>query len=156
MYKNILVYIFCLLVVNSNAQTHPFLYLNKQEANELLQATKSNAPNSVFKQSFLETKKEVDDWVGKDVDVPFPVDPAGGYTHDKHKANYMLMFNAGILYNITGESKYALLVKNMLLKYAVLNPTLKKHPQATSPFAGHLLLSFSIFSLPTEKLYPLL
>jgi len=138
MYKNILVYISCLLVVYSNAQTHPFLYLNKQEASTFLQATKTNESNSVFKQSFLETKKEVDEWVGKDVDVPFPIDPAGGYTHDKHKANYMLMFNAGILYNITGESKYALLVKNMLLKYAVLNPTLKKHPQATSPFAGHL------------------
>lgn len=125
--------------MSSNAQKHPFLYINKQDANELMQATKlNNGPRSVFMQSFLNTKKEVDAFVGKEVDVPFPKDPAGGYTHDKHKTNYMLMFNAGLLYNITGESKYALLVKNMLLKYAILNPTLKKHPQATSPFAGHL------------------
>lgn len=139
MFKKILVFIFCFIFVSSNAQKHPFLYINKQDANELLQATKlNNGPKSVFMQSFLNTKKEVDAFVGKEVDVPFPKDPAGGYTHDKHKSNYMLMFNAGVLYNITGDSKYALLVKNMLLKYAVLNPTLKKHPQATSPFAGHL------------------
>ncbi len=138
MYRKILVLIACFIFVTSNAQKHPFLYINKQEANELLQATKNNEAISVFKQSFVETKKEVDAFVGKEVDVPFPTDPAGGYTHDKHKSNYMLMFNAGLLYNITADSKYALLVKKMLLKYAVLNPTLKKHPQATSPFAGHL------------------
>ena len=137
MLKKVLVFVSSFMFVQVNAQTHPFLFLNKQDATTLLQATKDNQ-NSVFKSSFNDTKKEVDEWVGKEVDVPFPVDPAGGYTHDKHKANYMLMFNAGTLYNITGESKYALLVKNMLLKYAALNPTLKKHPQATSPFAGHL------------------
>jgi len=139
MYKILLFSIACFIFVTSHAQKHPFLYINKQDANELLQATKNNnGTSSVFKQSFEETKKEVDAFVGKEVDVPFPTDPAGGYTHDKHKTNYMLMFNAGLLYNITGESKYALIVKNMLLKYAKLNPTLKKHPQATSPFAGHI------------------
>ena len=137
MIRNLLCMCFLIAFSYSNAQTHPFLYLNKLEASELLQATKQNQ-SSVFGKSFIETKKEVDEWIGKDVDVPFPVDPAGGYTHDKHKSNYMLMFNAGVLYNITGDSKYALLVKKMLLKYAVLNPTLPKHPQATSPFAGHL------------------
>jgi hypothetical protein len=138
MFKKIFVFASCLMVVHLNAQTHPFLFLNKQDASTLLQATKSKESTSVLKTSFMETKKEVDQYVGKEVDVPIPKDPAGGYTHDKHKANYMLMFNAGILYNITGEAKYALLVKNMLLKYAVLNPTLKKHPQSTSPFSGHL------------------
>jgi hypothetical protein len=139
MLKKFFVFIACFIFVYSNAQKHPFLYINKQDANALLQASKNNIGSaSVFKQSFLETKKEVDAFVGKEVDVPFPIDPAGGYTHDKHKSNYTLMFNAGLLYNITGESKYALVVKNMLLKYALLNPTLKKHPQATSPFAGHL------------------
>lgn len=138
MIKSCLILLLFMVFVNSNAQIHPSLYLNKSESVLLQQATKGETASSVFKQSFIETKKEVDEWVGKEVDVPFPVDPAGGYTHDKHKANYMLMFNAGVLYNITRESKYALLVKNMLLKYAVLNPTLKKHPQATSAFAGHL------------------
>jgi oligo-alginate lyase len=88
--------------------------------------------------SFNEIKKEVDAWLDKDVDVPVPKDPGGGYTHDRHKANYMLMFNSGVLYNLTGDAKYARFVKNMLLKYAALNPTLKKHPQATSSSPGHI------------------
>jgi len=92
----------------------------------------------LLKASFDDIKKDVDVWLGKDVDVPFPKDPAGGYTHDKHKSNYMLMFNSGILYNLTGDARYATLVKSMLLKYAVLNPQLKKHPQATSSSPGHI------------------
>jgi oligo-alginate lyase len=89
-------------------------------------------------QSYSNIKSDVDNYIGKDIDVPVPKDPAGGYTHDKHKANYTLMFNSGILYNITGDIKYATLTKNMLLKYAALNPTLQKHPQATSSSPGRI------------------
>lgn len=89
-------------------------------------------------QSYQAIKKQVDEYLGKEVDVPFPKDPAGGYTHDRHKANYMLLFNSGVLYNLTGDIRYAKLVKDMLLKYAVLNPTLKNHPQATSSSPGRI------------------
>ena len=119
----------------SYAQQHPVTFFTKLEAAEV---KKNLGAFPVLKESYNVIKKEVDEFVGKDVDVPFPKDPAGGYTHDKHKANYTLMFNSGILYNLTGEVKYATLVKNMLLKYAVLNPTLKNHPQATSASPGHI------------------
>ena len=46
----------------------------------------------VLTQSFNEIKSSVDIWLGKDIDVPVPKDPAGGYTHEKHKENYNLMF----------------------------------------------------------------
>ncbi|MEI9955579.1 MAG: hypothetical protein WDM90_04545 [Ferruginibacter sp.] len=36
-------------------------------------------------QSYKEIKGQVDAWLNKDVDVPLPKDPAGGYTHEKHK-----------------------------------------------------------------------
>jgi len=114
---------------------HPVGFLTKEEA----AAVKKDLPKyPVLSQSYAEIKKQTDEFVGKDVDVPFPKDPAGGYTHEKHKANYLLMFNSGILYNLTGESKYAKLVKDILLKYASLNPTLKNHPQATSSSPGHI------------------
>ena len=48
------------------------------------------------------------------------------------------MFNSGVLYNLTGDVKYAKLVKEMMLKYAVLNPTLKNHPEATSSSPGRI------------------
>jgi hypothetical protein len=92
----------------------------------------------LLQNSYTELKKSVDAYLGKEVDVPFPKDAAGGYTHDRHKENYILMFNSGLLYNLTGNKQYALLVRNILLKYAALNPTLKKHPQATSSSPGHI------------------
>lgn len=118
-----------------NAQQHPLTFFTKPEAGEV----KRNIQTlPVLLQSFNAIKKDVDAFIGKDIDVPFPKDPAGGYTHDKHKVNYTLMFNSGILYNLTGEIKYATLVKDMLLKYAVLNPTLKNHPEATSSSPGRI------------------
>lgn len=123
-----------LLSALSQAQ-HPVTFFTGADA-ALIKKDVNKYP--LLKASFDDIKKDVDVWLGKDVDVPFPKDPAGGYTHDKHKSNYMLMFNSGILYNLTGDARYATLVKSMLLKYAVLNPQLKKHPQATSSSPGHI------------------
>jgi len=125
---------FLLLCVSVQAQ-HPNTFFTKKEA---IEVKKNLTLYPLLNESFAEIKKDVDQWVGKDVDVPFPKDPAGGYTHDKHKANYTLMFNSGILYNLTGDAKYATLVKNMMLKYAALNPTLKNHPEATSSSPGRI------------------
>jgi hypothetical protein len=121
--------------VYSNAQQHPITFFTKADAADV---KKNVNAYPVLMQSYKEIKDEVDKYVGKEVDVPFPKDAAGGYTHDKHKANYTLMFNSGTLYNITGDARYATLVKNMLLKYAALNPTLKNHPQATSASPGRI------------------
>jgi len=123
-----------LLPVILHAQ-HPNTFFTKAEAATV---KKNLTRYPLLNQSYTEIKKEVDQWIGKDVDVPLPKDPAGGYTHDKHKANYTLMFNSGILYNLTGDAKYATLVKNMMLKYAALNPTLKNHPEATSSSPGRI------------------
>ncbi len=117
------------------AQQHPVTFFTKADAFAVKQ---SITKYPLLTKSYNEIKKSVDEFTGKDVDVPFPKDPAGGYTHDKHKSNYTLMFNSGILYNVTGERKYATLTKNMLLKYALLNPTLKNHPQATSSSPGRI------------------
>lgn len=114
---------------------HPLTFFTKKEAASV-KACLTKYP--LLTKSYNDLKKEVDVWIGKDVDVPFPKDPAGGYTHDKHKANYTLMFNSGVLYNLTGDAKYAKLVKDMMLKYAALNPTLKNHPEATSNSPGRI------------------
>lgn len=126
----------CLLIMPVFLQAqHPLTFFTAAEAAAV---KKDISRYPLLTRSYNEIKNEVDIWLGKDVDVPFPKDPAGGYTHDKHKANYMLMFNSGVLFNLTGDSKYAILVKKMFLKYAVLNPTLKKHPQATSSSPGRI------------------
>src|SRR6187397_387974 len=94
---------------------HPVTFFTKSEASQIRNSI-TKYPLSL--NSYNELKREVDEWVNKDVDVPFPKDPAGGYTHERHKANYILMFNSGILYNLTGDNKYAVLVKQLFLKYA--------------------------------------
>lgn len=114
---------------------HPVTFFTPSEIKEVKDNYKKYP---LATRSFEDMKKDVDSWLGKEVDVPFPKDPAGGYTHDKHKANYTLMFHSGILYNLTGDKRYADLVKKMMLKYAVLNPTLKNHPEATSSSPGRI------------------
>src|SRR3954464_9635569 len=81
---------------------HPVAFFTGAEANSV-KANLGRYP--LLQQSYLEIKNEVDPWLGKDIDVPFPKDPAGGYTHDRHKSNYILMFNSGILYNLTGDAR---------------------------------------------------
>lgn len=114
---------------------HPVAFATRNELN-LVKTSLQKFP--VLKKSFADVKTEVDAWLGRDVDVPFPKDAAGGYTHDKHKANYILMFNSGLLFNLTNDNRYATLVKNTLMKYAALNPTLNTHPQATSSSPGRI------------------
>ena len=128
--------IYCIAFTTiSHAQIHPIAFATGTDM-ELVK--KKLKDNYLLAQSFEELKSQVDGWIGKDIDVPVPKDAAGGYTHDKHKANYILLFNSGLLYQLTGEKKYAQLVKNVLLKYSALNPTLKNHPQATSSSPGRL------------------
>jgi hypothetical protein len=135
--KRILFFTFLLLLTANglSAQQHPVAFATKQD---LLLVKSGLSASPVLTQSFNEIKSSADIWVGKDIDVPVPKDAAGGYTHEKHKENYNLMFNAGVLYQITGDTRYALLVKNLFLKYAALNPTLKNHPEATSTSPGRI------------------
>ncbi|MBP9103968.1 MAG: alginate lyase family protein [Chitinophagaceae bacterium] len=133
--KGLLKIIFLLLLPVLMQAQHPVTFFTKTEA---VSVKASLLKYPLLKSSYTDLKKDVDQWIGKDVDVPFPKDPAGGYTHDKHKANYTLMFNSGVLYNLTGDVKYAKLVKDMMLKYAALNPTLKNHPEATSSSPGRI------------------
>ena len=133
-YCFLLIIYLCLSPVFISAQ-HPVTFFTKSE---VVQIRKELNKYPLSNISYNELKKEVDAWVDKDVDVPLPKDAAGGYTHEKHKANYILMFNSGILYNLTGDDKYAKLVKQLFLKYAKLNPTLPKHPESQGSLTGHI------------------
>ncbi len=70
--------------------------------------------------------------------VPVPKDPGGGYTHEQHKRNYRAIYLSGQLYRITGERAYADYVRDMLLAYAQLYPTLGDHPAKANQNVGRL------------------
>ena len=123
----------CAFIIH--AQVHPVVFQKSSDFKFVAANLKSNP---IISSSYENLRTQVDSFLNKDIDVPVPKDPAGAYTHEQHKSNYTLMYNAGLLYQITGNKKYAELAKQLFLKYAQLNPTLKNHPQATSAFPGRL------------------
>ena len=91
----------------------------------------------LFDHTFHSAEERVRKAMGSPMDVPIPKD-AGGYTHERHKRNYVEMQLAGILYAIRKENAYAMFVREMLLKYADLYPSLGNHPAAAGESAGRL------------------
>ena len=80
--------------------------------------------------------------------VPVPKDPGGGYTHERHKENYKVIHDAGILFQLTGDEAYKEHAEAMLLAYAEMYPGLPLHPQQKEQTPGRLFwqsLNESVF-----------
>lgn len=92
----------------------------------------------LLKSSFEAAKNIADIGIEAGIIVPIPKDPGGGYTHEKHKQNYIEMYNAGLSYQISKEEKYAVFVRDMLIEYAKLYPTLGLHPVQKNQAPGKL------------------
>lgn len=93
--------------------------------------------NPLLDRSVDEARKTVDSALAHPIDVPQPGE-AGGYAHERHKQNYREMEQAGLLFAITRDARYARFVRAMLDKYAVLYPTLGPHPMAKNQAPGKL------------------
>ncbi|WP_044198482.1 alginate lyase family protein [Dyadobacter tibetensis] len=92
----------------------------------------------LLNKSYAELEQLAAEALKRPMDVPVPKDPAGGYTHEQHKRNYQAMHAAGIIYAIGKDQRYADFVKNMLLVYSELIPSLGNHPQAKGSSPGRL------------------
>ncbi|MDR1584696.1 MAG: alginate lyase family protein [Prevotellaceae bacterium] len=114
---------------------HPTLLLTKKGVKEI-KSSQKKAP--LFRQTVENAKQEIDIVLTKPMEVPLPKDAGGGYTHEVHKKNYMDMLNAGLVYQITGDKKYAGYAKEMLLRYAEMYPKLGLHPVQKSNYRGKL------------------
>lgn len=119
----------------SYAVQHPGIFLTSQSVKEI---KKSIGKYPAFDKSYYELKAIADAALTKEIVVPKPKDGGGGYTHEKHKNNYYEMNASGMLYQITGEKKYAQFVLDMLKKYAEMYPTLGTHPAQNSETPGKL------------------
>ncbi len=120
---------------NVFSQNHPNLILTKKGVEGI---RKSRGKVPMFDQVLAQTKAEVDAEIKIGVQVPIPKDMAGGYTHERHKRNFFILQKAGNLYQITGEKKYAEYIRQNLLAYAKMFPTLPKHPTDRSYATGKL------------------
>ena len=121
--------------VTNSKQTgsHPNLILTQESVAEI-KSQLGNVP--VFDATLAATQKDVDLAIQEGIDVPVPKDMAGGYTHSQHTANYKNMQKAGVLFQLLEDEKYAIYVRDMLLEYAKLYPTLGRHPQERSYARG--------------------
>lgn len=114
---------------------HPSLGLTK-EGVALMRAGLNKYP--LFTETYNQAKSEVEQAIVNGVDVPFPKDMAGSYTHEQHKRNYKVLQKAGNLYQISNDERYAKFVKDVLFDYAELYPTIDLHPAAKSYARGKL------------------
>ncbi|MCJ8318594.1 MAG: heparinase II/III family protein [Colwellia sp.] len=120
--------IFIILGLNqlAMANTSPNLFITTTDIENMRSAIKEQG---TFKQAFVINKALVDQQILEAIVVPMPEDGGGGYTHERHKKNYKLMVNAAIIYQLTQDERYADYVRDMLVEYAALYPTLPLHPK---------------------------
>ncbi|HCV16014.1 MAG TPA: chondroitin lyase, partial [Rikenellaceae bacterium] len=135
MKKAILCIILALATSISFAKEYPSLMLTKSGVEQI---RKNLGKNPLFDAAIDETRQKADMAVASPIVVPVPRDGGGGLTHEKHKDNYYAMYYSGIMYQITGEDKYAAYVQKMLNEYLKLYPTLGYHPVKMSSTPGRL------------------
>lgn len=104
--------------------------------------------STLFSVAIERAKSRIGGLAASPPDVPLPKDPGGGYTHERHKANGIVIADAGALYQWTGESAYAGLARQLLLAYAGMYPELGLHPERKEQSPGRLFwqsLNESVF-----------
>ena len=117
------------------SQSHPRLVLTVKGVSDI----KSNLKKlPLLNQSLQKAIAEVDKDMANGIEVPVPKDMAGGYTHERHKKNYLILQKAGVIFQITGDQKYAAFIRDMLMQYAKMYPTLPPHPETRSYARGKI------------------
>ena len=116
------------------AREHPSIFITAQEAKEIRENL-SNYP--VLQKSFDLAVGQVEAALENEMIIP-PPGEAGGYEHEKHKQNYREMRNAGLLFAITGDTKYSEFVHTMLRRYADIYPDLGPHPLSYKQSPGKI------------------
>ncbi len=131
----------------------PSLILQNSSVPEIIEGVQKFP---LLQSSFENAKGIAERGIESGIVVPFPKDPGGGYTHEKHKQNYLEMYNAGLVYQLTGEERYAIFVRDMLIEYAKLYPSLGIHPMQKNQAPGKLFwqgLNESVWLVYTIQAY---
>jgi hypothetical protein len=116
-------------------QTHPLLILTKKGVDQI--KTGGEYPG-LYQKSYDQASDLVNREIEKGIDVPIPKDMAGGYTHERHKLNYKVMQQAGFLYQLSGDERYAVYIRDMFMEYAAMFGTLPIHPTVRSYATGKI------------------
>lgn len=90
------------------------IFLNSPEIRAIAQEL---GKQSLMGRSLATLITETDQYLAEPIDVPGH-SPAGGYAHNKHQRNAKFIDQAGRLFLITGDEKYAKFVMTLLTGYA--------------------------------------
>ena len=120
---------------NSQIQEHPGLIMTKAGV-AAIRSELGNVP--LFDASLAAVKAEVDAEIEMGIDTPVPKDFSGGYTHKRHKQNFLTAQKAGALFQILGDDRYAIYVRDMLFQYEAMYKNLPLHPQERSYARGKI------------------
>ncbi|QDP02845.1 alginate lyase family protein [Thalassotalea sp. PS06] len=132
---------------------HPRLVVS---ASDVPQMQKAIEQAGSFQQAFTALKSQVDSQLQHAINIPVPNDAGGGFTHEQHKRNYRLMHDAGILFQLTQDKKYADHAIAMLEGYAKMYPDLPLHPKQKEQAPGRLFwqsLNEAVFLVYTIQGY---
>jgi hypothetical protein len=119
----------------AEATGHPRLVLTKDGV-ERIRAELGSVP--LFDRTVASVKAEVDAEIAAGIDTPIPRDFSGGYTHERHKRNFIVAQKAGTLFQILDDETYARFVRDLLFEYEALYPGLPLHPRERSYARGKL------------------
>ena len=133
--KTYLLFVSLLICTGIGAQEHPNLILTKSGVESI---RKNLGTTSLFDSSLKTVQNAIDKEIASGIDVPIPKDYSGGYTHERHKRNFLAMQKAGVLFQILNDEKYAVYVRDMLFSYESLYKTLPLHPKERSYARGKL------------------
>ena len=103
-------------------------------ASEAVESVKSSGFDATLKNA----TKRIDVLMAQPMNIPVPKDAGGGYTHEKHKENAKLIYDAGQLYTLTGERKYAEYAAKLMLAYADVYPGWALHPEQKEQSPGRM------------------
>ena len=116
-------------------QEHPGLIMTKSGV-EKIRAELGSVP--LFDATLRDVKAEVDAEIELGIDTPIPKDFSGGYTHQRHKQNFLIAQKAGVLFQILQDEKYAIYLRDMLFQYEAMYMDLPVHPQERSYARGKI------------------
>ncbi len=114
---------------------HPSLVMTKPGV-EQIRAELGKVP--LFDATVASVKAEVDAEIALGIHTPIPKDFSGGYTHERHKRNFLVMPKAAALFQILDDEKYAIYLRDMLFQYEAMYGDLPLHPQERSYARGKI------------------
>ncbi|MGD1844681.1 MAG: heparinase II/III family protein, partial [Salibacteraceae bacterium] len=132
------------LACNQPVQDQPVATANGEEGPRLLltaagvQAIRAMEGTPVIDRALHQLQTKAESAMQQKPVVPVPKDPGGGFTHEKHKANYQDALATATWYLLDGNEAAKTYCKELLLAYAQLYPTLPLHPQAKKQAPGKL------------------